>query len=100
MKNHLKNSCFKLKPLALGVTLIAVFGVAQAESLTEADTLLETVGDPNESKFMKDIGLKIGGWANAGITYNAAAPANNFNGPVTFGDRSGEFQLNQLNLFA
>jgi hypothetical protein len=99
MKNHLNNSCFKLKPLALGVALIAVFGVAQAKSLTEADTLLETVGDPNESKFMKDIGLKIGGWANAGITYNAASPDSNFNGPVTFADRSGEFQLNQLNLF-
>ncbi len=25
--------------------------------------------------------------------------SNNFNGPVTFGDRSGEFQLNQLNMF-
>ncbi|HEY8219713.1 MAG TPA: outer membrane beta-barrel protein, partial [Methylobacter sp.] len=100
MKNHLNNRRFELKPLALGIALITAFGAAQAKSLTEADTLLEAAGDPNESKFMKDIGLKVGGWANAGITYNAAAPANNFNGPVTFGDRSGEFQLNQLNLFA
>jgi len=100
MKNHLNNNNFKLKPLALGIALVSVFGVAQAKSLTEASTLLETVGDPNESQFMKNIGLKIGGWANAGITYNAASPANNFNGPVTFADRSGEFQLNQLNIFA
>jgi len=99
MKNHLNNNRFKLQPLALGMALVSVFGVAQAKSLTEASTLLETVGDPNESQFMKNLGLKIGGWANAGITYNAASPDNNFNGPVTFGDRSAEFQLNQLNLF-
>ncbi|MGZ5052695.1 MAG: porin [Methylobacter sp.] len=98
MKNHLSNN-FKLKPLVMGMALVSVFGAAQAKSLTEATTLLETVGDPNESSFMKNLGLKVGGWGNAGITYNAAAPASNFNGPVTFGDRSGEFQLNQLNLF-
>jgi len=99
MKNHLNNNNFKLKPLALGIALVSVFGVAQAKSLTEASTLLETVGDPNESQFMKNIGLKVGGWANAGVTYNAANPDSNFNGPVTFGDRANEFQLNQLNLF-
>jgi hypothetical protein len=55
--------------------------------------------DINEAKIMKDTGIVIGGWANGGITYNAASPSNNFNGPVTFADRSGEFQLNQLNLF-
>ncbi|MGZ5052881.1 MAG: porin [Methylobacter sp.] len=99
MKKTLNNRC-NFKPLALGMALASIFSAAQAKSLTEATTLLETVGDPNESQFMKNLGLKVGGWANAGITYNAAAPANNFNGPVTFGDRSGEFQLNQLNLFA
>ncbi len=56
--------------------------------------------DINETKLLKNNAITVGGWANAGITYNAANPANNFNGPVTFGDRSGEFQLNQLNLFA
>ena len=55
--------------------------------------------DINETKFLKDNGITIGLWGNAGITYNAASPDNNFNGPVTFGDRSGEFQWNQLNLF-
>lgn len=96
MKKHLNN---KLKPLALGMALVSVFSAAEAKSLTEAATLLEAVGDPNESQFMKNLGLKIGGWSNAGISYNAANPANNFNGPVTFADRSAEFQLNQLNLF-
>jgi hypothetical protein len=55
--------------------------------------------DINETKFLKDNGITIGLWSNAGITYNAESPDNNFNGPVTFADRSGEFQLNQLNLF-
>lgn len=55
--------------------------------------------DVNETSFLKDNGIVVGGWGNAGITYNAASPKNNFNGPVTFGDRSAEFQLNQLNLF-
>lgn len=55
--------------------------------------------DINEAKILKDTGIVIGGWANAGITYNSVSPENNFNGPVTFADRSGEFQLNQLNLF-
>ncbi len=48
---------------------------------------------------LKRFNISAGAWANGGITYNATDPEDNFNGPVTFGDRSGEFQLNQLNLF-
>lgn len=99
MKNHPRNDRFSLKPLALGIALASTLGAAHAKSLTEVDRLLELAGDPNDSQFMKDLGLTIGGWANAGITYNSVSPQNNFNGPVTFADRSGEFQLNQLNLF-
>ena len=55
--------------------------------------------DVNELKLLKDNGIVVGGWANGGITYNAANPSDRFNGPVTFGDRASEFQLNQLNLF-
>ena len=55
--------------------------------------------DVNETKFLKDNGITIGGWTNAGITYNANDPSNGFNGPVTFGDRASEFQMDQLNLF-
>ncbi len=54
--------------------------------------------DINESSFLKDNGITVNGNANAGITYNGNNPTNGFNGPVTFGDRSSEFQLNQLNL--
>lgn len=48
---------------------------------------------------VKDYGFTFGGWANAGVTYNSTDPQSNYNGPVTFNDRSGEFQLNQLNGF-
>lgn len=99
MKNYESNYCAILKPLVFGGVLFSVVGVTQAVTLTEAQRLLEAAGDPNGSKFMKDWGLTVGGWLNAGITYNSNSPANNFNGPVTFGDRSGEFQLNQLNMF-
>lgn len=99
MKNHSSADRFRLKPLALGIALASTLGTTQAKTIYEADRLLEVAGDPNESTFMKDWGLTVGGWANAGITYNSVSPENNFNGPVTFGDRSGEFQLNQLNLF-
>lgn len=99
MKNHPGNDRVNFKPLALGIALASTLGAVQAKSFSEADRLLELAGDPNESTFMKDWGLTVGGWANAGITYNSVSPENNFNGPVTFADRSGEFQLNQLNLF-
>ena len=49
--------------------------------------------------FMKNNNLKIGAWLNTGVTYNANDPSNNFNGPVTFGDRQAELQLNQVNVF-
>jgi len=54
--------------------------------------------DINETALLKDNGITVGGWANAGITYNPSNPSNGINGPVTFGDLSGTPQLNQLNL--
>lgn len=44
-------------------------------------------------------GIVIGGWIDQGVTVNGHHPANRFNGPVTFNDRSGEYQMNQLDLF-
>ena len=55
--------------------------------------------DVNETKLLKDNAITVGGWANAGVTYNPNNPYNGFNGPVTFDDRANEFQLNQLNIF-
>jgi len=46
----------------------------------------------------KPLGLTVDGWIDFGITANDDDPASNFNGPVTFNDREGEAQLNQLYL--
>ncbi|WP_239253444.1 outer membrane beta-barrel protein, partial [Candidatus Nitrotoga sp. M5] len=57
------------------------------------------VAADESTSLLKEYGIEIGGWINAGITYNANNPANGFNGPVTFADRSNELQLNQFNVF-
>jgi hypothetical protein len=43
-------------------------------------------------------GFNIRGWADQGITTNARFPADRFNGPVTFNDRTDEYGLGQLYL--
>lgn len=61
--------------------------------------ILPAAAADEPTSFLKNSGIEIGGWINAGITYNANNPASRFNGPVTFADRSKEFQLNQFNVF-
>jgi Putative beta-barrel porin-2, OmpL-like. bbp2 len=46
--------------------------------------------------FMAEQGISWGGWMNVGVTANANSPRDKFNGPVTFGDRASELQMNQL----
>lgn len=38
---------------------------------------------------------KVGGWLTSSFTWNPENPQSGFNGPVTFTDRSNEFQMNQ-----
>ena len=83
---------------AAGSLLSMTMGVTPAQAAPGAVAGL-TGFDINETKLLKDNAITVGGWVNAGITYNANDPNNGFNGPVTFGDRANEFQLNQLNLF-
>jgi len=42
---------------------------------------------------------RLGGWAAAGINYNSANPNDRSNSPVSMTNRSGEFNLYQLDLF-
>ncbi len=45
--------------------------------------------------------IELGGWLDQGVTFNESNPSVfPFNGPVTFNDRSNEYQMNQLYLFA
>lgn len=56
-------------------------------------------GGPNAASWMKHYQLTLGGWVDAGLTYNPSNPGDGFNGTVTFGDRDRELQLNQTYLF-
>lgn len=53
-----------------------------------------------QARALQRLGINTGGWVQAGITANAKDPADNFNGPLLTNDRHGEFQMNQLWLFA
>jgi hypothetical protein len=45
------------------------------------------------------LGLQLGGWLDQGVTINAYSPRGRSNFPVTFNDRSNDYQLNQFYLF-
>ncbi len=81
--------------LFLALLALTVCFSAQGENLVEAFT----GKDFNQIGFLKEHGINGGGWASMGGTYSTDNPGNHNNSPVTFNDRSGEFQLNQLNLF-
>lgn len=49
--------------------------------------------------FGPGIDWKIAGWTAASYTWNPDNPADRFNGPVTWTDRSNDFQLNQQYLY-
>ncbi len=69
-----------------------------ASDWREANGLLDLLpgGRPDNRGLLKTLRLSLGGWLNAGVSYNAHAPDDRYNGPVTFADRSGELQLNQF----
>lgn len=97
MKNEILTPRYRQPAVLLGVLLALGLGQADARDVSATTGLMDfIVSDPNETQFMKDIGLKFGGWLNMGVTYNARNPRGGFNGPVTFGDRDSELQFNQL----
>jgi hypothetical protein len=67
---------------------------------TDSSGLLEAAGiNINDTTFMKDFGFTVGGWVNASVSANMNGSDDRFNGTVTFNDRTGEVQLNQLNVW-
>jgi hypothetical protein len=52
-----------------------------------------------QPRFLASRGIKLGGWLDVGISAVANDPADRFNGVVTFDDRDGEAQMNQLWLY-
>ena len=105
-KHSLNHGIIKMKTLKKRNNYRTIQGVASSLLLigaavnVNAGMISDVTGkDVNEVSWLKNNGIVVGGWGNAGITYNATNPSNGFNGPVTFGDRDSEVQLNQLNLF-
>lgn len=76
--------------------LIPVFAAVGAEEIESTTGLVDYAMGSHDHQPLSDYGIVWGGWMDAGVTANANAPADKFNGPVTFGDRSGELQLNQF----
>jgi hypothetical protein len=67
---------------------------------TDAGGLAEALGaNINEMSFMKNNNLKFGGWIESSVSANFHSSPDKYNGPVTFNDRTGELQMNQLYLY-
>lgn len=70
-------------------------------SVIAADLIESTTGfNINHTPLLQHNSISVGGWVSAGISYSTDDPDHHNTSPVTFNDRSGEFQVNQLNLFA
>jgi hypothetical protein len=83
-----------IAPIIIGCSLITT-NMAQAEGAIES----LTGSNINDAKILKDLGIEIGGWAAAGITYASHNGDHNSNAPISFNDRINEVMLNQLNLY-
>ena len=62
--------------------------------------LTDIFNDDCGGNCLKDNGWKLGGSLAQSFTWNPQNPANRYNGPVTWTDRSNEYQLNQFWLYA
>ncbi|MCF7967932.1 MAG: porin [Methylococcaceae bacterium] len=86
-----------IHPILVGILTSLNAIPAMSDDLEESTGLFNYLGaDPNDLNFMKDSGVQIGGWLDVGISGNTNNSPGGFNGPVTFGDRDGYVQMNQL----
>jgi hypothetical protein len=83
----------------LACALLLAAGQAEALAETSAGLCSWLGGKPLAAALgVENWGIKLGGWATVGYTYNAAHPKDRMNGPVSFNYRADEFHLHQLNL--
>lgn len=101
LRYHKITHCFMVGALLVGSQ--AVYAETAGDTKNEAPKdwttasgLLDAAGiNPNESSFMKNLGLTVGGWVEASVSANFNKSEDRFNGTVTFHDRTGEVQMNQ-----
>lgn len=79
----------------VGSALLSISFSLHAEGLVETITGTNI----NESQVLKDWGIEVGGWADAGITYASHNSDSHNNAPIAFTDRNSDFMLNQVNLY-
>ncbi len=65
---------------------------------SDSNYLMSLLGGGTGNSWLGNGGFYVDGWLSQGITFNPDRPNNRFNGPVSFNDRSNEYQLNQLYL--
>ena len=75
-------------------------GATGSGSGSDPFTLTDLFTDACGNNHLKDNGWKLGGNLAQSYTMNFNNPSNRFNGPVTWTDRSNDYQLNQFWLFA
>ncbi len=63
-------------------------------------TLMDLFKDDCGNNHLADKGWKVGGSLAQSFTVNTDSPRNRYNGPVTWTDRSNEYELNQAWFFA
>lgn len=94
----MKQDAYRSRRIRAAILLAAAVsaGSVDAKDASEASGLADLMVGKGDPQILKDFGIKWGGWLNSSITYNGNRNPDKFNGPVTFGDRSEELQLNQL----
>jgi hypothetical protein len=97
MKGKVFNSRFGAMSFAVLSVLAA--GALQADEAADASGLADYMAGKGDAQPLKDYGIKWGGWLNASVSVNSNSSPDKFNGPVTFGDRTGELQVNQAYLW-
>jgi len=91
MKSHLrKNAGWQLTLCSA----VLCSSLAQADDKGAVESL--TGFNINETASLKDLGINVGGWIDAGVAGNPDSPESRTNGPVTFNNRANEFNAHQL----
>ncbi len=81
-------------------------GGCQDDSCCDCGPCCEPLSDLGEANkwfdgcFFQERSITAGGWVAQSYTWNPYRPVDKFNGPLTWTDRSNEYQLNEIYFFA
>ncbi len=92
----------RLQPVQRFLAICCLSTVVTGNTTASEDGLIDAVSGTSlrQSQLLQRNSILLGGWVSAGITYSTDNPDHHNTSPVSFNDRSGEFQMNQLNLYA